>query len=284
MIAWRTTKFTIAAADDPVPRVMGIVNVTPDSFSDGGRLSSAQQACERARSLVARGADLLDFGGESSRPGAEPVTLEEELRRTIPAIELAAKAVNVPISIDTTKAEVARQALAAGASIVNDISALTADPQMIDVVAESGAAVVLMHMRGTPATMQMDLRYDDVVSEVLFFLRQQLQWLESRGIARERIAVDPGVGFGKSHEHNMLLLKNIERFTELGCTVLVGASRKGFLGKITGRPIEQRDSGTAVASLAACVGGARVVRVHDVATMVDTIKIWQSVRGWESRS
>jgi dihydropteroate synthase len=284
MISWQSAQSTIVDSHDPTPKVMAIVNVTPDSFSDGGRLNSANLAAARAQALVDQGADILDFGGESSRPGSQPVSLDEELRRVIPAIAATARLVSVPISIDTTKAEVARQAIAAGASIINDISALTADPAMLDVAASTGAAVVLMHMRGVPATMQADPTYQDVVAEVHAFLQDRVNFLVTNGIARERIAIDPGIGFGKTFAHNILLLKNINRFMDIGCTVLVGLSRKGFLGEITGRAVPDRDHASAVASLVACLEGARVVRVHDVRSMVDTIKVWQALRGWENQS
>jgi dihydropteroate synthase len=260
---------------------MGIVNLTPDSFSDGGRNAGRDEALAHARRLVGEGADLIDLGGESSRPGSDPVSLDEELRRVIPVVEALASERDVPISIDTAKAEVARRALAAGASIINDISALGADPDMADVVASTGAGVVLMHMQGVPKTMQLDPRYEDVVGEVYDMLARRITWAESIGIARDRIAVDPGIGFGKTIDHNLEILRNLRRFDTLGCAVLIGTSRKGFLGKLTGRGPGERATATVVSSLAACAAGARVVRVHDVAPMVDAIKVWTAVRGWE---
>lgn len=280
MTRWATAGRTILAEDDRVPRVMGIVNATPDSFSDGGRHAGPAEAVDHARRLVVAGADLIDLGGESSRPGSDPVSLDEELRRVLPAIERVAAEIRVPISVDTTKAEVARRALAAGASIVNDITAMAGDPAMADVVALAGAAVVLMHMRGVPRTMQDNPHYGDVVAEVLEFLAARVDWAVSRGIPRERIAVDPGIGFGKTLEHNLQILRNLERFATLGCAVLIGASRKGFLGAITGREPADRATASAAAAVAACVAGARVVRVHDVAETVDAIKVWGAVRGW----
>ncbi|MBV8317900.1 MAG: dihydropteroate synthase, partial [Planctomycetaceae bacterium] len=208
-----------------VPRVMGIVNVTPDSFSDGGRAATRDAAIAHALRLVDEGADLLDIGGESSRPGAEPVPEDEELRRVLPVVEALAPRVPVPISVDTTKAGVAVRALRAGASIVNDITALGGDPDLPRVVAESGAGVVLMHMAGTPRTMQHDPRYDDVVGDVHDFLAGRIAEVESLGIARARVAIDPGIGFGKTLEHNLELLRNLDQFATLGCAVLIGTSR-----------------------------------------------------------
>ncbi len=268
------------AAHDPIPKVMAVLNLTPDSFSDGGRIASLDDAVNRAVELVALGADLLDLGGESSRPGAEPVPVDEELRRVIPTIEAVASRVAVPVSIDTTKPEVARQALEAGAVIINDISALEADPAMRDVAASTGAGIVLMHMRGNPRTMQIDPRYDDVVGEICDYLARRIEWAEAGGIPRDRIAIDPGIGFGKTTAHNLETLRNLHRFASLGCVILVGTSRKGFLGKITGRALSERATASAVSSLAACVAGASVARVHDVAPLVDAIRVWTALRGW----
>jgi dihydropteroate synthase len=259
---------------------MGIVNLTPDSFSDGGLNVHRDAAVAHARRLAALGVDILDLGGESSRPGAEPVALDEELRRVIPVVEILAAEMSIPISIDTTKAEVARQALKAGASIINDISALGFDPAMAAVAADQGAGVVLMHMRGTPATMQMDTQYDDVVTEVYDFLARRIDWTLDQGIPRERIAIDPGIGFAKTDKLSFEILRSLRRFESLGCAILIGTSRKGFLGKITGRSVVERATASAVSSLAACLNGARVVRVHDVAPMVDTIKVWTVLQGW----
>jgi dihydropteroate synthase len=267
---------------DRLPRVMGIVNVTPDRFSDGGVSAGPEAAVARALRLVDEGADLLDIGGESSRPGAEPVPLDEELRRVLPVVERLAPRAGVPISIDTTKAEVARRALAAGAVIVNDIQALGGDPDLAAVVAEAGAGVVLMHMAGTPRTMQDDPHYCDVVAEVRAALAERVAWAERQGIARGRIAIDPGIGFGKTLEHNLALLRNLDQFATLGCAIVIGTSRKGFLGTLTGRPVDGRAAASAVSSLAAAVRGASVVRVHDVAMMVDAIKTWTAIHGWDS--
>ncbi len=280
MARWEACGRTILSDDDPIPKVMGIVNLTPDSFSEGARTVECAESVDRARRLVADGADLLDLGGESSRPGAEPVDLSEELRRVVPVVEDLASQVAVPISIDTTKAAVASEALSAGATIINDISALGADQDMVKVAARTGAGVVLMHMQGVPRTMQVDPRYNDVVNEVYDFLAHRLEWAESHGIPRERIAIDPGIGFGKTGEHNLEILRNLDRFANLGCVILVGTSRKRFLGVLTGRPVAERAAASVACSLAACLRGARVVRVHDVAPMADAIRIWTAVRGW----
>jgi dihydropteroate synthase len=277
MTRWEACGRAIVAGD--VPRVMGIVNVTPDSFSDGGLAGTVEGAVEYALHLVAEGADLLDLGGESSRPGAEPVALDEELRRVIPVVEALTPRVAVPISVDTTKAEVARQALRAGASIIHDTRGLDGDPDLSRLVAEAGAGVVLMHMAGTPQTMQDDPRYDDVVREVRDDLARRIERAEASGIPRERIAIDPGIGFGKTFEHNLELLRNLDRFANLGCALMVGTSRKGFLGTLTDRPVGERATGSVVSSLAAVARGANVVRVHDVGPMVDAIKVWTALLG-----
>ena len=277
MTRWEACGRAIVA--DGVPKVMGIVNVTPDSFSDGGLAGTLEAAVTPALRLVAEGADLLDLGGESSRPGAEPVPLDEELRRVIPVVEALATLVTVPISVDTTKAEVARRALRAGASIINDIRGLDGDPELSRLVAESGAGVVLMHMAGTPQTMQVDPRYDDVVQEVRDDLARRIERAEALGITRDRIAIDPGIGFGKTLAHNLELLRNLDRFANLGRALLVGTSRKGFLGTLTGRPVGDRATASVVSSLAAVARGANVVRVHDVGPMVDAIKVWTALQG-----
>ncbi len=277
MTRWEACGRAIVA--DGVPKVMGIVNVTPDSFSDGGLAGTLAGAVAHAMHLIAEGADLLDLGGESSRPGAEPVPLDEELRRVIPVVEALTPLVTVPISVDTIKAEVARQALRAGASIINDIRGLDGDPDLSRLVAEAGAGVVLMHMAGTPQTMQVDPCYDDVVREVRDDLARRIERAEASGIPRERIAIDPGIGFGKTLEHNLELLRNLDRFANLGCALLVGTSRKGFLGTLTGRPVGDRATASVVSSLVAVARGADVVRVHDVGPMVDAIKVWTALVG-----
>jgi len=244
--------------------IMGILNVTPDSFSDGGRFLSPDAAVKRALIMEKEGADIIDVGGESSRPGAEPVPVEEELRRVIPVLERLRGKLRIPISIDTTKAEVAEAALRAGASIVNDTSALRFDPAMASVVAEFGAGLVLMHMLGTPKTMQQAPHYEDVVREVRDFLAERALYAQSQGIPREAIAVDPGIGFGKTVEHNLELLRRLPELVEFGFPVLVGPSRKSFIGAILGLGVEERLEGTLAACAVAVVRGADILRVHDV--------------------
>ena len=277
MSPWHARGITFA--DPTRPRVMGIVNVTPDSFSDGGRSLAFDDAVALAERHVADGADLLDIGGESSRPGAEIVPIEEELRRVIPIVEALAGRVGVPISVDTTKPEVARRAIEAGASIINDIRGLD-DPELLAIAADSGVGVVLMHMQGTPQTMQVAPHYEDVVREVRDELARKIERAERAGIDRARIAVDPGIGFGKTFEHNLLLLKDLEAFASLGCLLLVGTSRKGFLTKLTGRRTEDRTVISVTSALAAAAGGARVLRVHDVGPTVDAFRVWAGHRGW----
>jgi dihydropteroate synthase len=266
-------------ADAERPRVMGIVNATPDSFSDGGLAFTREDALRRAEALVAEGADILDIGGESSRPGAAEVPLEEEIRRVVPVVAALAGRVSVPLSVDTTEPEVAHLALDAGASIINDIHALD-DPAMLAVAAGSDAGVVLMHMLGTPRTMQEHASYADVVAEVYAFLSEKIDRAVRAGITRERIAIDPGIGFAKSHEHNLILLRHLERFDALGCAILIGTSRKGFLGRITGRDRAGRATASVVSSLAAATRGAGILRVHDVGPMVDAVKVWGEIEGW----
>jgi dihydropteroate synthase len=281
MARWEAREHTVVAEHDLTPKVMGIVNLTPDSFSDGGAAFRAGDPAEYALRLVEQGASLLDLGGESSRPGAEPVVLDEELGRVMPVVTALAEGADVPISIDTTKAEVAEQALRAGAAIINDISALRADPEMAGIVSRAGAGIVLMHMQGVPSSMQVNPHYEDVVREVYDFLAERVAWAEALGVPRKRIAIDPGIGFGKTAQHNLEILRNLDRFANLGCVILVGASRKGFLGAISGRPVSERATASVAASLAACIRGARVVRVHDVAPMIDAIRVWTAIRGWE---
>jgi dihydropteroate synthase len=270
----------VVVSADGRPRVMGVVNATPDSFSEGRGAVEIGEVVERGLAMVGAGAHLLDVGGESSRPGSRPISADEELRRVLPVVKALAARTDVPLSVDTTKAAVARAALEAGAAIVNDITALRGDAAMAKVVADLGAGVVLMHMQGSPETMQLNPRYADVVSEVYDFLDARVCWAESEGIPRVRIAIDPGIGFGKTFEHNLALLRNLERFANLGCTVVVGTSRKGFLGTLTGRDVNERQTATVVSSLAAIERGARVVRVHDVGPMVDALKVWEALQGW----
>jgi dihydropteroate synthase len=259
--------------DSPVdPLVMGIVNVTPDSFSDGGLFLDADAAIAHGRELMEEGADILDIGGESTRPGAESVDAEEEIRRVVPVIEALAGA-GSEISIDTTKAEVARRALDAGATIVNDVAAFRFDPEIAAVTADAGATCVLMHMLGEPRTMQQDPRYDEVVSDVKAFLEERLAYATGQGVAEERIWLDPGIGFGKTLEHNLELIARLDEIVAIGRPVVFGASRKSFLGKLTGRQVDERLAGTIAANIIAHERGARVFRVHDVAPTVDALKV-----------
>lgn len=264
------------------PLLMGILNVTPDSFSDGGRSFTPDLAVEHGLKLAESGADLLDLGAESTRPGAAPVPLDEELRRLMPVVEQLANRVQVPLSIDTYKAEVARQALAAGAKIVNDISGLQFDPEMAAVVAQTGAGIVCMHIQGTPQTMQIAPRYDNVVAEIVAYFRDRLRWMEQQGISSEQVVFDPGIGFGKSAEHNLEILSHIADFRAVGRPVLIGHSRKGFLKRILGRPVDERQSGTLGVSIALAEQGVEILRVHDVAATRDALAAWKSVREWPS--
>ena len=257
--------------------VMGIVNVTPDSFADGGRYLDPRAAVAHGLRLAAEGADLLDVGGESTRPGAAYVEEAVELERVLPVVEALAAATDVPLSIDTRKAAVARAALAAGAAVVNDVSAGRDDPDLLGVVAEAKAPLVLMHMQGTPATMQDDPCYDDVVGEVEAFLRERCAAAEAAGVAAEQLAVDPGIGFGKRDEHNYALLDALPRLTRLGHPVLVGTSRKGFIGRALELPTEERLEGTAATVVWAVERGARIVRVHDVRPMVRTVRMTEAL-------
>lgn len=244
--------------------VMGILNVTPDSFSDGGNYLDVQQAIVHAETMVAEGATLIDIGGESSRPGASPVSVNEELARVLPVVRALADTVDVLLSIDTYKAEVARRALEAGAHVVNDITALCSDPNMAATIAEMDAGVVLMHMKGTPRTMQHAPEYNDVVNEVCAWLKKKIQNAEAQGIAPERIIIDPGIGFGKTTKHNLELLKRLSEFRALKKPLLIGTSRKSFIGKILAVPVTERVEGTAATVCWAIAHGADIVRVHDV--------------------
>ena len=244
--------------------VMGILNVTPDSFSDGGNYLDVQQAIVHAETMVAEGATLIDIGGESSRPGALPVSVNDELARVLPVVHALADTVDVLLSVDTYKAEVARRALEAGAHVVNDITALCGDPDMAATVAEMEAGVVLMHMKGTPRTMQQSPEYNDVVNEVCAWLKKKIQNAEAQGIAPERIIIDPGIGFGKTTKHNLELLKRLSEFRALKKPLLIGTSRKSFIGNILEVPVTERVEGTAATVCWAIAHGADIVRVHDV--------------------
>lgn len=259
------------------PRVMGIVNVTPDSFSDGGVHDSPEAAIAHGLKLAEEGADVLDIGGESTRPGADEVPVEEELRRVIPVIERLARQTALPISVDTSKPEVMRAAVAAGAGLINDVYALRRDGAL-DAASALGVPVVLMHMQGEPRSMQTAPQYDDVVAEVHRFLAERIFAAEMAGIVKKRIVVDPGFGFGKTLEHNLSLLAQLQRFAELGVPVLAGLSRKKSIGELTGRSdARERVHGSVAAHLIAAQRGARLLRVHDVAATVDALKVWEAV-------
>lgn len=260
-----------------LPLLMGIVNVTPDSFSDGGSFMDPQRAIDHALQLTADGADILDIGGESTRPGALAVPVDEELRRVVPVIERLRGQTDRLISVDTTKAAVAKQSLQAGADIVNDISGLTFDVEMPAVCADSGCGVIAMHIQGTPQTMQNDPRYDDVVSSVCRFLSDRLRLLEEAGVPRERVVLDPGIGFGKTAQHNIDLLSKIPDLKALGRPVLIGHSRKRFLAKVLGRPVDERTSGTIGVSLAVAALGADIIRIHDVRETRDALLAWHTI-------
>jgi dihydropteroate synthase len=264
----------------PGPLIMGIINVTPDSFADAGRrFFDHAAAIEHARTMVAAGADLLDIGGESTRPFADAVPLEEELRRVLPVIEAVAGEHNLPISIDTYKAEVARRALAAGATIINDISALSFDPDMAPLAAVHQAPVILMHMQGTPKDMQRDPHYHDLIGELKDFFAARLEFAISQDIPRELLVLDPGLGFGKTRDHNLELIQRLDEFLALGCPLLIGPSRKAFIGHLTGRPAgEERDVGTLAALAVSVLRGAKILRTHNVAYARQFITVFQAIR------
>lgn len=261
------------------PLLLGIVNVTPDSFSDGGRYLNVDAALDHARSLVADGADLLDVGGESTRPGAAPVSEAEEADRILPVIRVLAGELAVPISVDTRKAGVARAAIEVGAEIVNDISGCEGDSQMIDVVGEAGVGVCVMHMQGTPETMQRNPEYGDVVTEVRDYLRGRRDALVAAGVKPERICVDPGIGFGKTYEHNLALLESCHKLHALGCPVLVGHSRKSFLGKLIGDPNADRTAATVGVALSLASQGVQILRVHDVRPVCEALLAFENSGG-----
>ncbi len=266
------------------PLIMGVVNVTPDSFYDGGRYLDAEAAVAHAVRLVEEGADLLDVGAESTRPGADAVNEVEERRRVIPVVTAVAKAVTVPISIDTSKAAIAREALDAGAVLVNDVTALRGDPVMVDVVARSGAGIVLMHMHGTPRTMQQAPRYNDVVEEISVFFEERIHFAMTHGIVRRQIILDPGIGFGKLLVHNLTLLAQLRCFEIFECPLLVGVSQKAFLGQLLDRPVQERQWGTAAAVAMAVDRGAGILRVHDVRAMKDVVQVAAAISQWTAVS
>jgi dihydropteroate synthase len=254
----------------PRPSVMGVVNVTPDSFSDGGAFLHPQAAIAEARGMLEEGAAIVDVGGESTRPGSASVSLEDEVRRVEPVLAALA---DVPVSIDTSKAEVARHALEAGAILVNDVTALRGEPELAGVVADSDACLCLMHMLGEPRTMQDDPRYDDVVDDVKAFLVERMAFAVKAGVREERIQLDPGIGFGKTLEHNLELLRRIDELVSLGRPLVIGTSRKSFLGKLTGRDVTERTYATVATNVIAFERGARVFRVHDVAATRDALEV-----------
>jgi dihydropteroate synthase len=261
------------------PLIMGIVNVTPDSFSDGGRFLDRDKAALQALKLADEGADIIDIGGESSRPGAERVTVEEELSRVMPVIEAISRKIDIPVSIDTTKSEVASRALDAGASIVNDISALRFDEKIGTVAAEHEAYLILMHMRGTPDTMQKDTKYADIIGEISAFLNSAAQKAIGMGVSPEKIILDPGIGFGKSVDGNFTILKNLHRFLVLGYPLMVGVSRKSFIGKILNLETGERLEGSLAAACYAVLNGADIVRVHDVAATKKALTVLEHITG-----
>ena len=273
---WRCGRYLFDLTNRKRPIVMGILNATPDSFSDGGRFQSAADAISLAESMIASGVDLIDIGGESTRPGAIPVSLQEELDRVMPVIE-GLKNCGVPLSIDTYKAETMLQALEAGVDCVNDIWALRQQGALDAVLKSSNCGIVLMHMQRDPLTMQFNPEYQNVVSEVMEFLSERANLLLSKGVEQNRIALDPGFGFGKSLVHNLEMLAKFDRFSELGYPVLAGISRKSMLGKITGKEVDQRLSPSIAAAIMAADRGAKIIRVHDVPDTVDALKLWEAV-------
>jgi len=273
---WRCGRFLFDFTKRKRPIVMGILNATPDSFSDGGKFINPKDALAQAESMIANGVDLIDIGGESTRPGAQPVELQEELDRVLPVIE-ALKDCGIPLSIDTYKAETMRQALRAGVDCVNDIWALRQDDSINAVIESNNCGVVLMHMQRDPLTMQFNPDYHDVIAEVKQFLQDRAELLIANGIDSKRIAIDPGFGFGKSLEHNLNMLANFAEFSSLGFPVLAGISRKSMLGKITGKDTDGRVAASIAAAMLAVDRGAKIVRVHDVTETVDALKLWEAV-------
>jgi dihydropteroate synthase len=283
----RATAWKIRGRQIELPRrplIMGIVNVTPDSFSDGGQFFDPSRAVEHGLRLAAEGADLLDIGGESTRPESEPIAVGEEIRRTAEVVRALAEVLSIPISIDTSKSAVAREAVAAGAHIVNDVTALTGDPAMLDVVRDSQVGVVAMHMQETPLTMQLNPVYGDVVAEVRQYLRMRRDALRAAGIDRASICLDPGIGFGKTHQHNLTLLSQCWRFHELGCPILVGHSRKGFIAKVIGDNEADRTPGTIGAALALAGQGVQIIRVHDAAPLRQALLLFEACGGIDGQA
>jgi dihydropteroate synthase len=273
---WRCGRFLFDFSKRSRPIVMGILNATPDSFSDGGNFRAAKDAVAHAEYMIKHGVDLIDIGGESTRPGAEPVELQEELDRVLPVIE-ALKDCGVPLSIDTYKAETMRQALKAGVDCVNDIWALRQDGALDAVLESHDCGIILMHMQRNPLTMQFNPEYQDVIAEVKQFLKERADLLMSKGIEHNRIAIDPGFGFGKSLEHNLAMLKHFDQFSSLTFPVLAGISRKSMLRKITGKDTNERVAASIAAAIMAANRGANIIRVHDVPETIDALKLWEAV-------
>ncbi len=278
--SWRLRTRTLNFPRPPL--IMGILNVTPDSFSDGGQFQDASHAVDRARVMADQGADLLDIGGESTRPYSDPIDEREELQRVLPVLQRLEGQLDIPISIDTSKANVAREAVAAGAEIINDVTGLEGDPGMLDVALGTGAGVCVMHMRGTPQTMQEDPHYDDVTREIGIYLKQRRDALVAAGLPMEKIALDPGIGFGKTHEHNLTLLSRCHEFHACGCPLLVGHSRKEFIAKVSGRKEGSRLGGTIGVTLALALRGVQVIRVHDVQEVREALDLFIASGGLES--
>ena len=274
---WRCGHFLFDFTRRKKPLVMGILNATPDSFSDGGKFRTASDAIIQAELMIKSGADLIDIGGESTRPGAKPISLQEELDRVLPIIE-ALKGCGIPLSIDTYKAETMRQALRTGVDCVNDIWALRQDEAVSAVLESKDCGIVLMHMQRDPLTMQFDPDYQDIITEVSQFLDERAKLLIQNGIGRDRIAIDPGFGFGKSLEHNINMLSHFESFTTLGFPLLAGISRKSMLGKITGKETHERMAPSIAAAIMAADRGAQIIRVHDVAETVDALMLWEALQ------
>jgi len=264
---------------DELPAIMGIVNVTPDSFSDGGKFHLTESAVEHALTLAQQGASILDIGGESTRPYSQPVGEQQELDRVIPVIQQIVARTTTPVSIDTSKAAVAEAAMAAGAEIINDVTGLQGDPQMIDVATQTQAGICAMHMQGTPQSMQDDPQYDDVVNDILAYLIQRRDWLIQRGVDPARICLDPGIGFGKTHQHNLDLLGCVRRFHETGCPILVGHSRKGFVKKFSKDESPEQLAGTLAVSLLLARAGVQILRVHDVLPTMQALRMQCAIDG-----
>ncbi len=258
--------------------VMGILNVTPDSFADGGRFFSRERAVEHGLAMARDGADIIDVGGESTRPFSAPISPEQEMERVLPVVEALSRELDIPVSIDTTKAAVAREAFAAGASLLNDVSAFRFDPDMAGVAAGSGVPVVLMHMKGKPRDMQEAPEYRDLIGEIILFLDDAIQRAVEAGIRREQILIDPGIGFGKTFDHNFQIIRELDRFSVLGQPVVLGCSRKSFIGHILGKGPDERDAGTLAAVAAGVMKGAQVVRVHNVPMTVDAVRVLDAVK------